>query len=69
MIIFRNLAKKLSLCLKSMQNRARRHTLDGTKKQIDNIKETVKKFPRIYSKKREQIFNTALKNRLNNTNE
>ena len=66
MIVFRGLAKKLSLCYKSLQNRLKRHSLDGTKKQIENIESTVKKHPRIYSKEREKIFDKALKNRLIN---
>lgn len=66
MQILRKLANRLKLSFKSLQNRSKRHSLDGTKIQIDNIESTVNKYPRLYSKKREKIFDEAVKNRLIN---
>lgn len=66
MIFVKRLVNKLSLCYKSIQNRIKRHSLEGTKSQIKNIENTVNKYPRLYSKKREGIFNEAVKNRIIN---
>lgn len=62
-MIVKRLWGKLKLCFKSLQNRLARHSQRGTEKQVKNIVETVKKIPRIYSPKRERIFEKALENR------
>lgn len=65
-MIIKRIFNKLKLSFKSLLNRAKRHSEDGTKKQVENITKTVNKYPRLYSKKRENIFKEALKNRENN---
>lgn len=62
-MIIKRLWGKLKLCFKSLQNRLARHSQRGTEKQVKNIVETVKKNPRIYSPRREKIFEEALENR------
>ncbi len=65
-MIIKRIFNKLKLSFKSLLNRVRRHSEEGTKKQVENITNTVKKYPRLYSKKRENIFKKALKNREDN---
>lgn len=62
-MIIKRIWGKLKLCFKSLQNRLARHSQRGTEKQVKNIVETVKKNPRMYSKKREVIFKKVLENR------
>lgn len=62
-MIIKRLWGKLKLCFKSLQNRLARHSQRGTEKQVKNIIETVNKHPRIYSKRREKLFEEALENR------
>lgn len=54
---------KLKLSVKSLLNREKRHSPNGTEIQIKNIETTVRKTPRLYSKNREKIFKKAIENR------
>ena len=62
-MIIKRIWGKLKLCFKSLINSLARHSQRGTEKQVKNIVDTVKKNPRIYSPKRERIFEEALENR------
>lgn len=55
---------KLKLSIKSLLNREKRHSTDGTNTQIKNIENSVKRNPRLYSKNREKIFKDAVRNRM-----
>jgi hypothetical protein len=54
---------RLKLSVKSLLNREKRHSPNGTKIQIKNIETSVRKNPRLYSKNREKIFKESVKNR------
>ena len=54
---------RLNLSVKSLLNREKRHSPNGTKIQIKNIETSVRKNPRLYSKNREKIFKESVKNR------
>lgn len=66
MKILRKLINNFSLSFKSLQNRLKRHSLEGTEKQINNIKSSINKYPRLYSRDREKVFDKSVKNRLVN---
>lgn len=56
---------KLKLSVKSLLNRKKRHSPEGTELQIKNIENSVKKNSKLYSKNREKIFKESVKNRKN----